>query len=118
MYEPSKLKELIGTREVSPAPYTLESLIAWLERKNPEGSYDYLDPHGCMIYQYFSFAGVHCLGVSSEHWQDGKGAYNPIPKYFYCISSGHRRDDDLWRVWTFGAALLRARAYQAEQAKS
>ena len=82
-------------------PFTMEGLIAWLEKMPPAKRYDYANTSGNCVYgQYLAAHGVP--------W-DESGATG------FC---DHQRADfcdrvygqvALERPWTFGAALARAR---------
>lgn len=79
--------------------FSLESLVAWLETKDPAQEYDMRDTAGCLIAQYVPGRGysvkLHALIKS--------GNYNQIAHVAY--------GSDLNRnIQTFGAALTRAQA--------
>ena len=78
--------------ETKADPFTLESLIAWLETRNPDERYDWTDGATCMCAQYFNVGAL---------WDSQPGV----------------RPDGLAVVhpWTFGAALERARAELAKR---
>lgn len=38
--------------------FSMESLVSWLETKDPNGQYNYCDPYGCLLHQYFTEKGV------------------------------------------------------------
>lgn len=119
MFQKDKLAEFLEEplakarlKEV-PAPFSLASLIAWLETKDPAAEYNYSDPSNCLMCQYLRCSGVDVRSITLNYWTDSNGARAVFPRVLQDVSSGHNRSDRLWRVWTFGAALLRARSYQA-----
>jgi hypothetical protein len=74
--------------EVKADPLSLESLIAWLETKDPASTYDFCDLRGnCLVDQW-----CRPLGRS----------YSELPDKIRRIAYA--------TPWTFGAALKRARA--------
>lgn len=83
--------------EVKADPFTLESLIAWLEMQPGEKTYNWFDIKDCLACKYLEAAGIE------EPW--GKIVYTTIfgsePAYHEIAGT---------RPWTFGAALSRARA--------
>jgi len=93
-------------------PFSLESLIAWLEKQPADGVYCYADTGHCLISQHFKAAGFGpriAVGVGSfctaplrsERWSRD----NNYPSAFDDIAVARPR--------TFGAALTRARAVLA-----
>ena len=91
----------------APAPFTLESLIAWLETKDPEIRYDYEAPDECAICLYLrDVANFKEPRVCPTTYRDGARAErNRLPPGWNSIV--------IYEPWTLGAALTRARAYQA-----
>jgi hypothetical protein len=90
------------TTEKSPFDASLQELISWLETKDPNETYDYLNDHG-----------IEKPYVGGVTWNDcsdsGDRGDHYIPEPFCDIargSSAYCRDD-----WTFGDALARARSY-------
>lgn len=90
--------------EVKADPFSLESLIAWLEMQPGDKTYCYMDTGGCLLHQYLNAVGV---GVGSM----GGTVYSlssdpetditlPMPLRRVARTTPH----------TFGAALTRARA--------
>jgi len=77
--------------------FSLESLIAWLETKDPAAHYDFNNCEGaCLLDQYADAMGL----------PDVFGRYSRLNEAFD-YSSGHRIAVE--RPRTFGAALARAR---------
>lgn len=86
--------------EVKADPFSLESLIAWLEKQPAKRTYCYLDNGACLLGQYYldrGFAAVHVGGMSVTL----NGHQQEMPDDFSDIPVGHPR--------TFGGALRRAR---------
>jgi hypothetical protein len=87
-----------------PDVFSLESLVAWLEKQPASKTYCYVDGGNCLIHQYLAAAGIPVLVV----WSHGD----------YCEVGSHDRkstSDSFWQVSkgyprNFGAALERARA--------
>ena len=85
-------------------PFTLESLIAWLEKQPTAKRYDYVDSEGCMLVQYFTAMGFEDVSLDCGgfgHSRDG-GDDQEYPAIMARLASAY--------PWTFGAALGRARA--------
>jgi hypothetical protein len=86
-----------------PDVFSLESLIAWLEKQPADGVYCYLDNGGCLLHKYFT-----AMGVAKLDWVGGynlhlnAGTAIPLTEAFEDISANLPH--------TFGAALIRARA--------
>lgn len=73
-------------------PKSLQSFIAWLETKNPDESYSYMNCRGaCLVGQYMAHHGVVWSSAGFDEFAD---PFNNI------AASG---------PYTFGAALERAR---------
>jgi hypothetical protein len=88
--------------ETKPDVFSLESLIAWLEKQPAQETYCYSSNGDCLLAQYFTgmgFVGVHVGGGDFDH----EGAINvKFPAILGDVAYYHPR--------TFGAALSRARA--------
>lgn len=99
MFQPDKLKHLLDTPDVAKAdPQSLAGFIAWLETKSVAEEYNWWSTVNCVVGQYRSYVRAHggFTGVTPLLDILGDGYYEisrPLP-------------------WTFGAALLRARAYR------
>lgn len=108
MFHSEKLKEIVGEPPLrglvkEHAPFSLASLVAWLEKQNPEAGYcfsdwktclwgEYTKAHdGTMDYHYYTIGGKQLPnGIElSSMWQGSIAVTSPN---------------------TFGAALTRARA--------
>lgn len=102
--------------EVKTDPFTLESLIAWLEKQPDSERYDYTCNGHCLMAQYFTamgFKGVEANPSSVIH----RGGDFPLPKWFNAIALGGRCAHFAECNYpngpsdrTFGAALIRSRA--------
>ena len=94
--------------ETKTDPLTMESLIAWLETKNPVKTYNFDDcSGGCLYGLYMKHHGIN--------WADSgaRGVGNSYPKatlerneFCHLVYDLVARE----QPWTFGAALERARA--------
>lgn len=93
MYRQDKFE--IPASEVKHDPFTLEALIAWLEKQVPAETYNYVKPRTCLIGQ---FTGVSLLSDEVDE---------------RCFVGAHSIAYD--GEWTFGAALDRARAALASR---
>jgi hypothetical protein len=85
-------------------PYTIESLIAWLETQDPERAYDYWCGDGsCLLDTYVS-------SITGE-------PSSPDPKTHHGTCGGQHQYLEIAqsRPWTFGAALDRARCVAARR---
>lgn len=82
--------------EIKADPLTLESLIAWLEKKPAAGTYNYEDCRGACLYgQYMASHGIS--------WAESfEGPCGPFCAKVY-------REVAHQYPWTFGGALERAR---------
>lgn len=88
--------------DIKADPFSLESLIAWLEKQPAEGEYNYYDNCGCMLHQYFS-----AVNLPGLDWISGwdivlkDGSQIRFPRGFWEAAT-HSPS-------TFGGALTRAR---------
>lgn len=97
-------------KEVKADPFSLESLIAWLETMPADEVYCFIDTGNCLNCQYLSV--VHGAQVTAGSaiynvWDVSKGYWGPnidLPPHFNAIANGHGKPR------TFGAALTRAQA--------
>jgi hypothetical protein len=93
---------------------SLADFIAWLETKNPNGKYDYLNCEGnCLMSQYMAARGVGIQGnyrigdyVSACYQVLGWHSYESRTQSVLSMSPN-----------TYGAALQRARELQKKQKK-
>lgn len=91
------------------SPFELQSLIDWLDKQPARGKYDYSEPQACLICQYFDAIGIRYDTVDPYHWRSSeRGDLRPLPEGFNDIAQRP--------PWTFGGALVRARALSDEVA--
>lgn len=81
-------------------PYSIEGLIAWLEKQPADTEYDWPDTHGCLACKYLE-------GIGRRELREGT------------LGSVFKNNWTYHQVcavepWTFGAALKRARECAAE----
>jgi hypothetical protein len=93
--------------EVKADPFSLGSLIAWLETKPPAERYCYQDNGGCLLHQYFSHAGFNVQWVGGWTFKTTEGARHELSDEFSEIAAGLVRGVAM--DFTFGSALSRAR---------
>lgn len=84
-----------------PDPFALGTLVAWLEKQPAEKTYDYTEPCGCMLADYFTQNGYSDVAVDPFAF-DHSGGRTDIPGDFDVVNCEGER--------TYGAALDRARA--------
>lgn len=102
MFQPDKLADLIS-RKAEPKPFTLESLIAWLETKNAAQTYDYRLATECLVAQAFGLVIPGLCFIANCPSEIAHDTFKAIHRI--AVSE----------PWTMGAAITRARAYQAAQ---
>ena len=93
--------------EVKADPFSLESLIAWLEKQPADKAYDFGDTKNCLACQYFRAMGMNIVGAGGGYVRSGECAED---YHFHNFGRITVRGD-----WTFGAALERARVALALQ---
>lgn len=96
--------------EIKADPFSLDTLIAWLEKQPENKVYCYLDNGGCLLAQYFQANGHPDAEVGGfEVWLTGSPSKRDdeviLPDSFSKIAQEGER--------TFGAALKRARRLRA-----
>lgn len=83
-------------------PFTLESLIAWLEKQPARKRYNFVACNGtCLLDRYIADIDGGRLGTVSDHIKTCGGG-----EAYYSIAATS--------PWTFGAALTRARKMQGK----
>jgi hypothetical protein len=87
-------------------PFSLASLIAWLERQDQDAAYCYSSTGECLLARYFRERGFNRVIMAAEffyHWPRPGSLYEVtrLPPHFNDVAKGKLR--------TFRAALLRAR---------
>ena len=102
--------------EIKADPFSLESLIAWLETRVPATQYNYVACGRCLLAQYFADRGFAGAKITPSHLLY-RGDYIELPHRFNDIAMSDRNlnSDELVKDWTFGAALDRARKALAER---
>ena len=99
--------------EVKADPFSLESLIAWLEKQPADKPYDYIDSTNCLLCQYFRSVGFNVYTLSGNDFDiRGRLGFIEFPVILQNVSQGDY-ETERRRAWTYGAALARARAYVA-----
>jgi hypothetical protein len=89
--------------EVKSDPFSLESLIAWLEKQPEDKTYCYTDTGQCLLSQYFLSNGFENVAVGPYDFDHGSDFQykEKLPPSFNEIAQGRPRQ--------FGSALDRAR---------
>ena len=95
---------------VTADPFKRSTLIAWLERKNPDELYCYIAATQCLLCQYFADHGYSYIVMGGGGFYSRGNKFTPLPPHFDNIASGAWRDLTDKNHLTFGAALKRARA--------
>lgn len=96
--------------ETKPDVFSLEGLIAWLEKQPARKRYCYHDNGGCLLHRYFAASGLPVAWTGSLTWKDRAGGEHLIPGHFDDIANGFDTDTGVFGAQTYGAALQRARA--------
>ena len=96
--------------EVTADPFKRSTLIAWLERKNPDELYCYIAAANCLLCQYFADHGYRDVSMTAYGFSSFGNKFTRLPPHFNAIADGCYRDLKDGPRWTFGAALKRARA--------
>jgi len=89
-------------KDVKADPFSLESLIAWLEKQPADKTYCYMDNGYCLLSQYFTYSGFQNVDVGGWDFTHG-------PKQERVSFSNAFENVAVEQPWTFGAALDRAR---------
>lgn len=105
------LHMFVSDRSLNPGithrPYTLESLVAWLETMQATEIYCYESNGGCLVARYLADHGHQQLNVGSASIffspPNGGHKFMNMPNGWNAIAVQEPR--------TFGSALLRARSY-------
>lgn len=95
--------------EVKADPFSLDSLIAWLETQPSDKEYCYLDNGHCLLGQYFTAMGFNGVQVGGGDFDHEFAENVRFPEILGDVAYGDLITSDYVR--TFGAALHRARAY-------
>ncbi len=108
MFQPDKLADLISKPAQKADPFSLRSLVEWLERQDGAKEYDADSPRVCLLGQYVAAVGgsyspgSYTIGQLCVGTIGGEGL--PMGTYSTAIKFPH----------TFGAALQRARNLLSE----
>lgn len=92
--------------ETKADPFSLDSLIAWLEKQPANKTYDFGDIRGCLACRY-----IQSTGISDRPWESYPGrrpyrdVFGGMEGYTAIAYTGRH---------TFGAALQRARALRTQ----
>jgi hypothetical protein len=89
-------------------PLSLDAVIAWLEKQPANQRYDYVDPHNCMAAQYNRSIGREYSAASTI--LTARGGESNFDTLLEEIAQG----SGIIRTQKFGAALKRARKFQAK----
>lgn len=91
--------------ETKPDVFKLETLIAWLEKQPADRVYNYCNPHGCLLCQYFTANGYpNCSVAPRQLHPNGRlGGYEVI--YFSDDFERVAVGDLYRRNRTFGGSL-------------
>lgn len=89
-------------KEVKADPFSLESLIAWLENQPAKKRYCFMDTGHCLIAQYFDHCGIKYENIGGTIWWPRLSKSEPLPDGFAEVAGRG--------AMTFGAALTRAQA--------
>lgn len=103
MFQKDKFADLLDAPVTKIDPHSVQGLIVWLETLPPDGTYDWRFEDNCLIAQY-----AKAMGADDDYWTwlpAGVGT-----DWGSQIGLGEARPFE----WTFGVALIRARAYAAQ----
>ena len=110
MFQKDKLAELLEEPDLRSlkkevhAPFSLESLIAWLEKQNPREDYPPGSIYDCLLCRYGKAHGIVSVG--------GRPIFGDVFRKFRESGMSYGQADSVTipRPHTFGAALTRALA--------
>ena len=102
MYLPDKFD---ATPETIPVddPFSLKSLIAWLEKQPADRAYEFYDCDACLIAEYLR---------AVKGWETPANHTSSYVTGFFGSMEEYHGVAARW-PWTFGAALERARALES-----
>ena len=83
--------------------HSLQSLIGWLETKNPAEEYEYTSSRHCLLAQYYRDQGFKQIMMGQYGFRHGWFGHICLPEHFNDIA--------FYGETTFGAALERALTY-------
>lgn len=103
-FDGTRLRDGRGTRCFNTTkPFSVESLVAWLEAQDPSVTYDYCEPEGCLAARYTEAMGGKIVGA--RYVIGAASCFMVLPEDLNEIAGASRRDGGN----THGAALARAR---------
>lgn len=85
-------------------PYSLDSLVSWLERQSANTAYNYISCTECLLAQYFTAMGFEDSHIGTAHFKHKEGLNVALPDGFNAIA--------FEAPHTFGDALKRAHSLQ------
>lgn len=88
-------------------PFTLESLVRWLERQPADERYCFLKNGGCAFFHYAQSCGLPVKRVGGRYWRDLKNETHDFPANIPLLAA--------LTPHTYGAMLDRARALLAQE---
>jgi hypothetical protein len=103
--------------ETEPDAFELESLIAWLEKQPARKTYDYVEPFGCLLYQYFKAMKLPIISIGPYYYRTHKvggfgGFGHPSLSHDEYLLPHSFHEIAYIRPHTFGAALKRAKSHR------
>lgn len=87
--------------KAKPHPVSLEGLITWLEKQNPDTRYNYTSNSDCLLSRYFRSCGYLRVRCYLDGFHYSLIFFKNIPEEMNYVAGDYG--------WTYGAALDRAR---------
>lgn len=106
------------TIETKSDPFSLDTLIGWLEKQPADKVYCYVDNGRCLLAQYFEAMGFKFVSVSPFDFRHHEALSTELPDHFNSIASNRSAYEDVIESeneYTFGAALNRARMFRGQR---
>lgn len=105
------------TTETKADPFSLDTLIAWLEKQPADKVYCYCDTGECLLAQYFTAMGFDRVSMRIRYFGHGHGDTRVgLPPNFNAIAANSGDYfEPISGDFTFGAALDRARMFRGQQ---
>jgi hypothetical protein len=97
-------------RKTKADPFSLHTLVAWLDTMPSNERYRYFSHGNCALAQYFKAQGFTDVSVSGFTWSSAERGKRLLPKDFEDVPVPEWRWSTFGLSSTFGAALERARA--------
>lgn len=109
MYHSDKLADLIVVEplRLEADPFSLEALVAWLEKQSRGLNYNYRCGDHCLIAQYLKSTGHGDCLLGGSFWYDQNNIRHDLPERINRIAVS--------KPWTLGAALQRALALRSDR---